>query len=714
MPTRKEQVDEIMDALKERVQWENELARGQAQRKCMDRAKVNNHPWPRASNTRYPLSDTLIAQFTPFLFKILYSSERVAFFRALSSQNATSQGLIADWFDFKIKNDTDLEEIIQHCIDKLLQDGETVIKIMWNDKIECFKFEFIDNLFFVTPSTTLKLEDAPWCVHVLQKSKEWILKRFKDVQGIEAFVDRVANSTTAINDQGQREENEYMREGISITPKNKNIVIWEKHYKVEGGLPRITFLSPDDPDFDFNTDVEYEHDIGGYAFEHTKWEKIDNKLHSSRGIPRLVMEGEFTLTAIERSKQNAMTLYNTPLISAQGNIPANTQNISWQSGTFLPFPVTVTQMGEPPISWDLEARNQREKWERRVGAPDYGIGQGNTNNDSRTATEVKSIAFQQSQSVDLITGNWRMFLGKTFKKAWRHVVEANKAKPIKSLEFYLGGQNRVISPEILNNEWQITITGSAESVNRETMTQKAITLWQMCQNNPFANVGEAWKNVLQNLIPGEVDRFYQDPQARQQEQSKKTASDISVIIAAGFPMVPDPTDDLLTAGTTAAQFLQGAAQKGQQINPQQINLISAYIAACREGLKQNDKQGYMQLMQVLNQMDAQSQQQALQQRQQVGQQQPPQPQSPPQQSQPQLAQSNSPVLPATVPHGKKDIRKSITLLRNVDGSLRGARVIGIETDETGVEGPQVERKNIVFNKNPDGRVVGAQVIGTEA
>ncbi len=715
MPSLKEQVDEINDALRERTNWEQELARGEAQRKCLDRAKVNNNPWPRASNVRYPLSDTLISQFTPFLYKILYASERMWYFRAMSAQNHSFSGACADWMDFKVKNETDLEEEIQPCIDKVLQDGETVMKIMWNNAKQTWEFEHVDNLFFITPSTTLVPIDryAPWCVHVLQKSQRWVKNHFKNVEGIDKFCATIKDGSTMLNDQGQRDNTELQREGINISPKNKYIILWEKHYRTADGKFRKVTLSPDQPDFDFQDDAEYEHDIGGYMFEHTRWEKLDRKQHSARGIPRLVMEGEFTLTSLERFKQNLMTLKLTPMMWSTGTTPVSTQNITWQPGTLLPFPIQVADMGDISPTIDIELQSQRSKWERRVGSPDYGIGKANTMGESRTATEVKAIGFQNLQQVDLITGNWRIFLNRIGRKCWAYVVSA---KP-KQLEVYLNGKNIVIPEAAINDQWQISITGSAENVNRELMTQKAITLWQMCANNPFANLGEAWKNVLQNLNPGEVDRFFQDPAARQQQQSKKTASDISVIMSTGYPMQPDPNDDLLTAGMTAFQFLQGQAQKGSQLTPQQINLVSQYLAQCREGLKHQNPQGYQQLTQILNQADLQSRQQA----QAIS-----SPSVSPQTPQglngstgvggvlsPSPINGEQPVPPANVIPMKKEFRKSITLIRNPDGTLRGARVVGVEVDELGQPGQTIEEKNVEFAKNVDGTIAGIRMQGTQ-
>ena len=712
----KEQVEEIKDALSERVEWENELGRGEAQRKMTDRSKINNHPWPRSSNVKSGFTDTEIARFTPFLFKILYSSERVAYFRSMSQQNATFGGLVADWFDFKVKNYTDLEEEIQPCTDKLLQDGETVMKVMWNDSKQCFYFEHVDNLFFITPSNVLRLKDSPWCVHVLQKSKKWILKRYKHINGIEGFVNRVQERTVDDNDSNRRSENEYVREGISISPKNRDLVLWEKHYRDDEGKHRIVILSPDEPSFDFEDDRPYPYELGDYMFEHTKWEKIDKKMHSARGLPRLLMEADFTLTALERFKHNLMTLTLTPLLYAQGSVPGSTQNISFAPGTFLPFPVEVVKMGTPGFEIDQEIQRTLQKWERRVGMPDYTLNSAQNPGENRTATEVKAIGFQNNQAVDLITGNWRMFLAKIFKKAWKYVV---LAKP-ESLTFFLDGKNQTIPPEALNDEWQITISGTAESVNREAMTQRAITLWQMCQNNPFANLGEAWKNVLQNLSPGEVDRFYQDPTERQQEQKNKTTADIGTMISTGAFMSPEPEDDLVTAGVTAMQYLvkeqqrlldpqlSQAMQGTPQASPQAVNLITQYIATCREMLKSNNKQGFAQLNQALNQIEMEAQQmgQAMQQQaiQQQGLSLPPPPSEAP------------PVNSVSVSPTKKEIRKNSTIIRNPDGTIAAVNTVGVEVsvDENGnvIDTDEMRQRQKLI-KNDQGKILASQGFGVQ-
>jgi hypothetical protein len=171
----------------------------------------------------------------------------------------------------------------------------------------------------------------------------------------------------------------------------------------------------------------------------------------------------------------------------------------------------------------------------------------------------------------------------------------------------MGDQIETLPPEALNNDYIITPAGSAEAVNKEFMGQKAVTLFQMAQGNPYANMGEIFKNVLEWSYPGQVNRFYTNPQQRQEEQAKKTANDIGTIISTGAAMVPDPNDDMYTAAKTGMQVAMTIDQRGQVLPPDVAPKISNYIAQAREGLKKSNPQAYQQLTQELDMMDQQNQ-----------------------------------------------------------------------------------------------------------
>jgi len=624
--------------LKDRVEWERKLSRNQLQRFCQDRNRVNNIPWPKASNIRYPLSDTLIDQKKPFFFKLLYSSERIPFFKALVSKNIPFTEGCASYLDFIVKERTEFEDEIQYATDQMLQDGECIMKVTWDVQNECPIYTHIDNLFVITPSNTTDPSKAAWITHIRQFSKRDFLDEYKKytkegqteadrLTELKTIVSKIFDSDTALeNDQADREDDEYQREGINRTIRGGRIVVWENHYEDDDGKKRIRSTMPDDPDIDLSDDREYsfeyclKNDV--WMFFHHKREKTNKKMHSARGYPELVQDGEHSITAMQRAKHNAMALALVPVYS--GNIPGNTQNLVMAPGTVLPPGLTAVTSGNYPFeAWTAEMNHTREIWERRAGAVDSGIGTGNTMNDSRTKFEVQQISNMQMMGVELESGNWKKFIRELMKMSWGIIVQF---KP-KSLMYYIGEEMSSLPMEALTNDYMISISGSAEGVNKEWMVQKAQMLWTASQNNPFSNGLEAWKNLMQVLNPGEAQRFVTDPQQRQQEAMQKAASDISLMLI-GFPVAPKPADDHLVSAMTAAQFLDAKASKGEPIDKQAVMLISQYISAHREALKQTDKQGYGQLTQALDQLQAKHMQQP----------QPGQPQLPPPQGQPPLTQ----------------------------------------------------------------------------
>ncbi len=612
-PSNHDIVSRAQRALSERIEWERKLARMQLQRFCADRNKVNNSPWPRASNVRYPLSDTIIDQKKPFLYKLTYSSQNIAFFKAMVPSNVKYTDSAAAYLDFVLKEKTEFESEIQLCGDSRYQDGETVMKTGWDFQKQVPTVEHIDNLFIITPSNTGDLSSAPWIIHVRQMSVKQFVGAFKkytkEGQTEEERAKELRKKAVSIrdneqpqNDQGNRESDEYMREGINRTVLGGKIVVWECHYEDDTEKKFIRSILPDDEDFDLLDDREYPFDHGEWCFLHDKREITNRKMHASRGIPELVADGEASLTSMWRAKQNAMSLCLVPVY--EGNIPGSTQNITMGPGTLLPPGVKMSSSGSYPFEqWDGEMANTRGIWERRAGAPDFGLGRANTLGEKRTAKEIQSIDNQQLMGVELEAGNWKRFIRAICGQCWAMIVQF---KP-QSLIYYLGKEMSELQPDALNNDFIITVSASAEAINKEWMVQKAQALWQAAQNNPYANGFEAWKNLVQNMNPGEVSRFAVDPQQHQQEAAMKTASDIA-IMSIGFPVPPMPTDNHGIACMTAMQWLQAKQKKNERVDPQLMRLVGQYIAGHREALKHQDKQAYAQLNQALNQIDMQNQQ----------------------------------------------------------------------------------------------------------
>lgn len=599
--------EETREALKDRSGFEKKLARAELQRFCLDRTKVNNNPWPRASNVRFPLSDTIIDQKKPFLYEVLHSAEHVASFKALVSANMEfSQGCEA-YFDYHTRELTNFEREIQYALDNGLQDGETYVKVMWNPKKQRVVYLRIDPLFIITPANCEELEESPWVTHVIELDASTVLKRFKDVPDIEGFVKRNKGKSAESGDNEEREESRYEREGITSSHKNM-IVLWERHYMDDDSNRRIITTSPTESVFDFKDDRAYPYEFADkfeeYMIFQYRREIVTKDLHSSRGIPELVQEGEFILTSAWRTWQNWATLAGNPCYEAPNGIPGNVQNLNLIPGKVHPFALRLVQQPPPPIDWQEQIAFTRGVYERRAATPDYGVGQGNANNDSRTATEVKQISGMQSLNVKLETGNWKAFMRKLFKASWGLIVQY---KP-ESLTYFLNNELKTLPQDALNYDYQIVVSGSADAIDKEFLMNKTIALIKLNMGNQNANMSELTKYLFEIATPGQVQRFWMDTQQRQLTNMLKAADDVSIILSTGVEVQPQPTDDFMTNALTAFSILNNKAQTGQPLTPVQVQLVTGYIAANREALKKVNKEAYAQLSQQLNQADVQQHQ----------------------------------------------------------------------------------------------------------
>lgn len=596
--------EQNQEALKSRKPWENKLAKMESQRFCLDRSRVNNSKWPRCSNVRYPLSGIIIDQQKPFLYKVIHSQERVATFRPLISANTEYSLGCEGFFDFQTRELTNFEEEIQFCLDGGLQDGEAYVKIMWNKDTQSWHIFQIDPLFVIAPADCEKFDESPWITHVLVLSPEVVLKRFNDVPDIEGFVKRNKGKEGESDDEGaDRQEDRYERQGITDPPKDM-IVLWERHYTVDGKRRMLT-TSPSEPSFDLQDDRAYPYAFADkhrmYMIMQWRREMLSKNLHSSRGIPELVQEGEFVLTSAWRNWQDYETLSGNPTYEAPNGIPGSAQNIKLTPGQIAPFALRLIAQPPPPVDWQAQMAFTREIYERYAATPDTGIGAGNTFKDSRTATEVNKISNIQGLNAELMTGNWKAFIRKIFKAAWSLNVQY---KP-ESLNYYLDNELQALNPVALNDDYQIVVSGSADMIDKEFVLTKYVNIYKLMMGNPNANMSEVTKAIFEVAFPGQSQRFWMDTQQRQMDNMLKAADDVSIILSTGVEVKPEHGEDFATNAMTALSILNNKAQTGQALTPVQVQLVTQYISMNREALKKTNKQAYDQLGQQLNQIDMQ-------------------------------------------------------------------------------------------------------------
>ena len=598
-----------MDALQNRGDLEKKLTQFESQRFCTDRPAKATFPWSGASNYRHPLAATIIDKKKPYKYKVLMSGDQLANFKSLKKEFVEFSSGCAFYFDFHLKELTNWEREVQYVLDSGEQEGFSPIKIMYDRKKEHLTYQWIDNLFLIVPNRTTDLDEAPWLIHVLQLSPGAVKRRFKDVEGIDEFVQRINETCDTLqNDTYDKQENRYKREGIRLGEKDSYIVLWEVHYMDEEGNRRLRTICPHDFRFDFGDDRAYpyydaqEVEDWGWMIKHYR-RKITNKdIYSSQGVCEEVREFEFILSKAMQARQNWMSLSTSPTFSAPGGT-GSTQNMTWRPGVIYPFELKMQQYPAPPAELMEEMQYIQGVAEQRAATPDFGIGRNNTQDESRTKYEVQQIANVQGLSADLETGNWKSFLREVYRYSWRLLTQF---KP-KSLSYYMDNELAELDPMALEDSYQITCSGSAESVDKEFVLGKAIALLDLAMKYqlPCANIEELWKNILEISKPGEVQRFFVPISTIQAKDQKKAASDINIIVGLGFPLQAQPGDNHAVSAQTGLQYLDAVAQRGEALTPQQVNLVSMYIQSHREALKKTNKQAYEQLNEALNVVDMQ-------------------------------------------------------------------------------------------------------------
>lgn len=626
MPQTNEEFFEIAhDALVGRLEYEKRLSKYERQRYALDRPRINNEPWNNASNIRYPLADMIIEQKKAFYSQIIYASQYLATFKALSPGNMEYANLCEPYFHHIIDERTDFYRQAIYALDSGLQDGNSYIKTLWDFNKQVPIFKRIENLLVILPQTTAHIEDAPWFIEVIHMSEDEARKRFGQLPDFEALLKRSMSSENAkhMNDVIGRQRERYMRRGINLSGENKTFVLWELHYSSEykdgtgrDRTKRLRTICPDDPKFDFQDDREYPFintdGSENWMVEHFRREYLLPDCYSSRGVPEIVQEYEYLLSAVWRMKHNAMTLMGQPVFTAPSGLPTgSTNNISLIPGSILPGNLAPVQWPTLPFSWDQEMLNTRSVAERRMSVPDVALGRSDVlaANGQRTARETSFIEGLQNLSVNYETQPWKKFIRSVLRQGWQRI---SQFKP-QSLSFYIENTIKQLPQEAMNGDYYIDLSWSVDNINPEFKLQKAQALWQFSINNPVANVQEAWKNLVDHLAPGQSQRFSANPEALQADAVEAVANEIDTMVSTGFPVRPKQQTDHYLAVVTTMQYIQAQQHTGMPIRPDRLNLLNSYMIAHREMLKQSNPQQYQLLSQHLNELDmAQKQQQAMQ------------------------------------------------------------------------------------------------------
>jgi hypothetical protein len=578
----------ILQDIHQRSPWETRQAIFYKMRH--DGLRRISKPWPGAADLHYPLADTIINKLKPYYFEQLFATDTLATFVCDEPGHEADTTGIARWFDYKLKQGTNLETEILTVIDFMCQSGRSVCKVYWDAEYKRVAFDAAYPQNIIVPSYTKSLAHVDRITQVLPMS---VAAYKANPNYNQAILDKIrGRKQPDDNDSGGLQQQKEVREGITGTTHDDELIVWEVYSKVNGKWAIQTF-SPSSPDDDVRPVMELAYKE--LPFVDFAYEIKDKGWYDPRGIPELVAPFEASLSKMWNEKHDCLTLYNRPLFRTSQQLP-NTLNLTFQPGQILPFDISPVQHQQPPMSFDQEMISTRQVAEQRVAMPDYGMNQVMNTRDRRTAHEISSINEVMGNATDLRMRIFRQSLGRLYRLAYSLLLQYDKSR-----DYLVDGQPKELTGDQLREGYHIMPTGSADGVSKTYNYQKAVSRFQMFNNDPFINQGELRKSILESDEVSLVRRLFTNPQSTAATQMEDQAQEIS-ILNLGFPAVVQPTDDHAVHITTAAQYLQKQAQTGQPFDPMAHQRIMDHIGQHFQALASIDPKLAKQLQQELIQL----------------------------------------------------------------------------------------------------------------
>lgn len=590
----------LISDLQDRKQWESRQRTWyQMRHNGLRRAKK---PGPWAADMHYPLADTIISKLKPYYFEQLYAPEHLASFVSLKPQSQALTTASARWFDYQLKQRTNLETEILSVIDIMLNSGRAAMKVCWEPKEGELEYHSINPLHLIVPKNAVSTCSAGRFAHIQVISRDEYLRNPNYTNKSEEFLGTISGSG-AEDKKGSTstDQEKFRREGITYGATPDEVVIWEVYEKEDDGRWIVSTYSPLAPEVSLRDTFEVPYRHGHPPIVDFVYEIKDKGWYSPRGVCELVAPHEASLCRLWNDKHDCMTLYNRPYFTTDREIP-NSANIEMAPGQILPFQLKPVAHSQPPISFDQEMISTRQVAEQRIAMPDYGMNQVMSTQDRRTATEINAVGEVMGNASDLRMRIFRKCLSKLYKLSWETLREFKAS----DLSFYYKDTAQALDPLSLKGEYEIMPHGSADGVSRVFNMQKAVQRFQMFNNDPFINQLELRRSILESDDSALAPKLLVDPQTTQLSQQEDQADEIS-ILNIGFPARVLVSDDHGIHIQTCVDYLVSREQLGVQFNPISHQRILEHISAHLEEWAKSDPKGARQMQKQLEGMAAQLQ-----------------------------------------------------------------------------------------------------------
>lgn len=552
-------------------------------------------PWINAADLHFPLIDTNIEKLKPLFFQQIVGMDVVATFVPMCSQYAAATTTAEQWFDYKIRERTNLQDEALAWIDYALMAGRGVIKVTWDAQKKRVQYDAIDPLYVVVPSHTKELQDADRVTHVMHYS-EASYKRQGVYKADKETLERIKGADTDKNDASAsaKADAARLREGITHASKNDKIIIWEVYDRQDDGSWIVRSFSPAAPDIELRDPMALPYEHGMVPFVDFAYETKDKGWYSPRGIAEILAAFESALCHTWNQKHDAMQLFNKPTYRAEREVP-NSMNLRVAPGQILPYGIVPNPSQQVPQSFDDEMTNTRSIAEQRVSNPDYGMGQVLDTKNRRTATEISAIGAQSQQAGDLRARCYRMALGKLYKMSWGLFIQYDKD----DLRYRFQDDSIQMDPVALHEKYHIEPKGGVNEVNKQFLLQKAISRKQIFQNSPWIDQAELDRSILNLDDPSLIKTVFHDPNLKAQDESTDEAKGIPTMLL-GYAIPVKQGDNYSARIGVLMQFIQSSVKAGQSVPPLGQQTIVTRLQGLLAADAQVDNNGAKQLAKSVN------------------------------------------------------------------------------------------------------------------
>lgn len=574
----------ILQDVKLRNKWETKMVDFYRMRHQGIRRKQK--PWNNAADLHFPLIDTNIEKLKPLFFQQIVGMDEVATFVPMRQQLASSTATASGWFDYKLRERTNLQTESLTWIDYALMSGRGPIKVTWNAKKAQVEYTAIDPMYLIVPPHTRDIQDADRVVHVMPMSIA-AYKRSGLYKADDATMEKITSADDDVSIPGMADSASArrLREGITHDTRTDFIILWEVYERDEAGKWIMYTFCPTAEDLDLREPMELPYEHGMVPFVDFAYEIKDSGWYSPRGVAEILAPFEAALCHTWNQKHDSMQLFNKPVFRSERDVP-NTMNLRVGPGQILPVGLQPVTMPAPPMSFDEEMTGVRSIAEQRVSNPDYGMGQVIDTKNRRTATEISAIGAQSQQAGDLRARLFRMALGRLYKMSWELLLQYDA----QDLAYRFQEDSLQVDIMALHSKYHIEPKGGVNEVNKQLLLQKAIQRKQIFEKSPWISQPELDKSILELDDPSLIKRVFTDPNQKQIDEQSDETKNIPALLIGGKIAVKQGDNYSLRIGTIM-QFLQKTFSTGGKLPPEGSQAIVTRLGDLIQADASVDKNG---------------------------------------------------------------------------------------------------------------------------